>query len=125
MSNTTTAPNYTDTPRYNDPQWCLDATIVHKFDWAHRWEEVETTFVPAAGEIVIYAFPSAQIDNITNQWTVASTAFKVGDGVSKLGQLKFTTNSNIEEWQIVCDNGETIVKQVLIADTPVGNVYTS
>lgn len=115
-----TSDNYINTPRYNetDSEWCLNATLLHRFDWAERWNDVGGTFIPAAGEVIIYAFPTTG-----NPSKVATTAFKVGDGQTLLNNLKFNTNSVEETWEFVFTDGSSTTKKMLTADSWIGANY--
>ena len=119
-----TVNSYKESPYYKDPTWRLDAQILHKFDWKSEWEKIHNNFIPAAGEVIIYAFPSAT--NGPNGPSVASVAFKIGDGTHKLSELKFCTNSVEETWTFTFSDGSSTTKNMMLAsdnNTQVGNVY--
>ena len=56
-----------------------------KYDTFANWEKVKTTFVPLKGEICLVEVPDA-VDPIRN---APSILFKVGDGTTAFGELKY------------------------------------
>ena len=60
-----------------------------RYDTAAKWANVESTFVPLAGEVCIYEVKEA----VTKQGVVVEppiTLMKVGDGTTTLGALNYT-----------------------------------
>lgn len=60
-------------------------TSVAKHDTEANWNEVEDTFIPLAGEVIVYDVD----DNNEN------VRLKVGDGSSPIGELPFAAGANI------------------------------
>lgn len=87
----------------------LDTRIKHKHDIPSKWSEVESTFIPLAGELIIY-----DVDDTHNY-----PRFKVGDGSTFLQSLPFfipETLYSAEENQNAFSNVK-IGDSTLVADT--------
>ena len=63
----------------------LNSRIIHTHDTQAEWEKKET-FIPRAGEIIIY--------DVDDKFTYER--FKIGDGVTTLKELPFTVEYIIE-----------------------------
>lgn len=58
----------------------IKVRLINTHDTAINWSEIETSFIPSAGEFIIY-------DDAYNSMPRA----KIGDGKTSLGQLPFST----------------------------------
>jgi hypothetical protein len=58
----------------------IKVRLINTHDTAINWKEIETSFIPSAGEFIIY-------DDAYNSMPRA----KIGDGKTSLGQLPFST----------------------------------
>ena len=65
----------------------LNARIKLKYDTLQNWTDVEGTFTPLAGEVILYYIPS---QDTGHGMTRPCVAMKVGDGRTVLGQLNWT-----------------------------------
>ena len=65
----------------------LNARIKLKYDTLQNWTDVEGTFIPLAGEVILYYIPS---QDTGHGMTRPCVAMKVGDGSTPLSQLNWT-----------------------------------
>ena len=65
----------------------LNARIKLKYDTLQHWTDVEGTFTPLAGEVILYYIPA---QDTGHGMTRPCVAMKVGDGSTALGRLNWT-----------------------------------
>lgn len=64
----------------------LNLRIIHTHDTEANWNNLQKTFIPKAGEIIIY-----DIDE-----THSNERFKIGDGIKTVQELPFAVDNIIE-----------------------------
>lgn len=85
----------------------LVTRIQHKYDTEENWNKISDTFIPYAGEMVIYAPDETH-----------SCRIKIGDGKTKLGKLAFEEGA-IPKYSY----GDTAVTEGSESTAPEGSVY--
>ena len=96
----------------------LNASIQHKYDTPENWAGVESTFIPKAGELIIYA--SSQGTDDEGNSVETPTKLKVGDGSKLLVDLPFINAS--EKAEELLEELAKVVSQKLDANQGRENV---
>lgn len=79
----------------------LSARIKSTIDFKENWEQIETTFIPLNGEVIVYKdYESIDVeDNNGGTHTHYIPAMKIGNGINYLYDLPFLTSGESEEIQ--------------------------
>lgn len=78
----------------------ITTRVQHKYDTIEKWREVEDSFIPLAGEFIIYA-PG------TDGGVAYGVRQKIGDGTSMLSMLPFVTSPEAEKVILAIQDGGT------------------
>lgn len=84
----------------------LSARIKSTIDFKENWEQIETTFIPLSGEVIVYKdYESIQVeDNNGGTHTHYIPAMKIGNGINYLCDLPFLTSGESADIQAHINN---------------------
>lgn len=91
----------------------ITTRVQHKYDTIEKWKEVEDSFIPLAGEFIIYA-PG------TEGGVAYGVRQKIGDGTSMLSMLPFVTSPEAEKAVLAITEGGTGATTAAQARTNLG-----
>lgn len=90
-----------------------------RYDTAANWANVESTFIPLAGEVCIYEVKAALVDKKGIVVEPPITLMKVGDGTTTLGALNYTYAKAADVYAWAKEN------QIVTQKDGTGNVISS